>query len=112
MIPKKQVKSKNPADYRPISLTSCLGKLAERLVKNRLYKILEENNILAKQQSGFRNDRSTSDNLLFFTQKVSESINKSKKVCSIFFDISKAFDKVWHLGLIYKLRLLGTNLIF
>ncbi len=43
------------------------------------------------------------ENLLFFTQKISEALNKSKQVCGIFFDISKAFDKVWHKGLIFKL---------
>lgn len=42
MIPKKTLRSLDPNDYRPISITSCLGKLAERLVKQRLYK---ENNI-------------------------------------------------------------------
>ena len=36
-------------------------------------------------------------------QKISEALNKSKQVCGIFFDISKAFDKVWHKGLIFKL---------
>ncbi len=43
------------------------------------------------------------DNLVFFTQKISETLNREKKACGIFFDISKAFDKVWHNGLIYKL---------
>lgn len=103
MIPKGGCKSKDPEKYRPISLTSCLGKLVERLVKTRLYKFLEEGQVLAKQQSGFRNNKGSSDNLVFFTQKISETLNKKKKACGIFFDISKAFDKVWHNGLIYKL---------
>ena len=68
---------------------------------------LRKKNLLVKQQSGFRNKRGTSDNLFFFTQKVSESLCKGKKVCSIFFDISKAFDKVWHAGLLFKLDRLG-----
>ena len=78
MIPKKNLKSKDPNDYRPISLTSCLGKLAERLVKSRLYKELEEKKLIAIQQSGFRENRATADNLLFFTQKISESLNINK----------------------------------
>ena len=89
--------------YRPISLTSCLGKLIERLVKNRLNFFMELWNIIVKQQSGFQNNKGTADNLIFFTQKISESLNAKKKACGIFFDISKAFDKVWHNGLIYKL---------
>ena len=41
MIPKKGIKSFNPNDYRPISLTNNVGKLIERLVKNKIYKYLE-----------------------------------------------------------------------
>ena len=52
--------------------------------------------------------RGTSDNLLFMTQKIQECLNRKKKVCGIFFDISKNFDKVWHAGLIYKLIYLGV----
>lgn len=85
MIPKKSLRSHDPNDYRPISLTSCLGKLAERLIKQRLYKELEDKNVLVRQQSGFRDKRGTSDNLIFFTQKVSESLNKHRKALSIFF---------------------------
>ncbi len=74
MIPKKDGMCSDPEKFRPISLTSCLGKLVERLI-----------------------------NLLFFTQKISEALNKGKKACGVFFDISKAFDKVWHKSLIHKL---------
>ena len=59
--------------------------------------------MIVNQQTGFRNNKGASDNLLFFTQKVSEALNKGKKACGIFFDISKAFDKVWHKGLLFKL---------
>ena len=108
MIPKKDIQSNNYADYRPISLLSCVGKLAERVVKNRLYNFLEGKNLIIKEQSGFRNKRGTADNLLFMTQKIQECLNRGKKVCGIFYDISKAFDKVWHAGLIYKLIYLGV----
>jgi len=108
MIPKKDNDTSNPSNYRPISVTSCLGKLLERLVCLRLVTFLESNNIISKYQSGFRRHRSTKDNLLFLTQKICESFNRGKNVCAIFFDISKAFDKVWHLGIIYKLYLINT----
>ncbi len=72
-------------------------------MKSRMYKFCEDSGIIVPQQSGFRNNRGAADNLVFFTQKISETINKDKKGCGIFFDISKAFDKVWHNGLIYKL---------
>lgn len=96
LIPKKTGKSKNPKDYRPISVTSCLGKLAEKLIRTRLGKFLEDNDLIIKQQSGFRNLRQTKDNLLHIIQKTIESFNRKKKVCAVFFDIASAFDKVWH----------------
>ena len=74
MIPKKENKSSLPADYRPISLTSCIGKVVERVVKNRLYRFLESKNLIVKEQSGFRNKRGTADNLLFMSQKIRECI--------------------------------------
>ena len=108
MIPKKDIKSTNYADYRPISLLSCAGKVAEHVVKNILYDFLENSILIIKEQSGFRNKRGTTDNLLFMTQKIQECLNRKKKVCGIFFDISKAFNKVWHASLIYKLIYLGV----
>ena len=69
MIPKKENKSNVPSDYRPISLTSCVGKLAERVIKARLYKFLEEKNLIVKEQSGFRNHRGTMENLISMTKK-------------------------------------------
>ena len=110
MIPKKETKSSLPADYRPISLTSCIGKVVERVVKNRLYRFLESKNLIVKEQSGFRNKRGTADNLLFMSQKIRECILRERMVCGIYFDISKAFDKVWHDGLIYKMICLGVPL--
>ena len=103
MIPKKDGMCSDPEKFRPISLTSCIGKLVERLIKARLNYFLESISVISSKQSGFRNNKGAADNLLFFTQKISEALNRSKQVCGIFFDISKAFDKVWHKGLIFKL---------
>ena len=110
MIPKKISGSSNPDDYRGISLLSCVGKLAERVVRNRLYRFLESNKLIINEQSGFRNNRGTADNLVFMTQKIQERLGRKNgsKACGVFFDISKAFDKVWHAGLIYKLVYLGV----
>jgi hypothetical protein len=66
-------------------------------------EFLEKNNIIIKQQSGFRSERQTRDNIFSLTQKALESMNRGEKLCSIFFDIASAFDKVWHNGLIFKL---------
>ena len=103
MIPKKQVGSSNPKDYRPISLTCCLSKLCEKLILSRLTSFLDNNNLIIKQQSGFRKHRQTKDNILVLIQKITESFIRKKKVLGIFFDIQSAFDKVWHVGLIHKM---------
>jgi len=106
MIPKKKL-STNPTDFRPVSLTSCFGKLVERLVGLTINDFLKKKNFIIKQQSGFRQHRRTTDNLVFLTQKIKESFLKGKKILSVFFDISKAFDSVWHNGLIFKLFDIG-----
>lgn len=107
MIEKKESDSHNPLNYRPISLTNCMVKLVERLIQQRLNLFLEEKNIISIFQSGFRKKRQTTDNLLYFIQKVYEAFDSNDKICSIVFDIQKAFDKVWHKGLIYKLHKLN-----
>jgi len=103
MIPKKSDNKYDINNYRPISQTPCLAKLFERMISGRLKSFLKVNNILISCQSGFRQNRQTKDNIFQLTQKVSETFNRKKKLCCIFFDIAAAFDKVWHKGLIYKL---------
>jgi retron-type reverse transcriptase len=61
------------------------------------------NNIIVKQQSGFRAHRQIKDNIFNLCQKNLEAFNRKMKNCVIFFDITKAFDKIWHNGLLYKL---------
>jgi len=84
-------------------MNSCLSKLCEKLILTRIKNHLKINNIIIKQQSGFRQHRQTKDNLLFLIQKIQETLTRKKKVISFFFDISQAFDKIWHDGLIFKL---------
>ena len=84
-------------------MTSCLGKLYERCITKKLVDFLEANKLLSKNQSGFRRHRSTIDNLYFITQKVRETFIRGKNMLTIFFDIAKAFDKVWHDGLLFKM---------
>jgi hypothetical protein len=81
MIPKKNKNSSNPKEYRSISLTSCVAKLAERLMLSKTKQFMEKNNKIIKQQSGFRNKRQTHDNIFYLTQKATESINRKKNMC-------------------------------
>jgi hypothetical protein len=84
MIPKKQNNSSNPRDYRPISLTSCLAKVAERLMLTKIKEFLDKNKIIIKQQSGFRQKRQTKDNIFCLTQKAIETLNRGKKCAQSF----------------------------
>ena len=96
----------SPASFRPISLTSCVSKLFERIILSRLLFFLESNSILSPRQAGFRPGWSTLDQILYLSQSISDGFNKprpgSRKILSTI-DFSKAFDSVWHPALFHKL---------
>ena len=75
---------KNPSNYRPISLTSCLCKIMERIINTRLVWFLEKNNILTKYQSGFRKGRTTTDQLIRLESFIRDSFLKGNHVVCIF----------------------------
>ena len=103
----------DPGNYRPISVLSCLSKILEKIMYNRLYDYLTKNNILFKKQFGFQKNHSTEHALLELISEISESFENSKYTIGVFIDLSKAFDTVNHDILISKLRrygITGTNL--
>ena len=98
-------------NYRPISLLPCFGKIFEKIMFNKIYHFLLEENLLNPNQSGFRLADSCINQLLAITHEIFEAFdcNPSLEVRSDFLDISKAFDKVWHEGLLYKLKSMGIS---
>ena len=98
-------------NYRPISLLPICGKMFEKIIFNNLYSYLETNNLITKNQSGFRPGDSTTNQLLYLVNEIHEAFEnpKSLEVRAVFLDISKAFDKVWHDGLIFKLKQNGIS---
>nr|KAG5707272.1 hypothetical protein BaRGS_000046 [Batillaria attramentaria] len=103
-------KEKDPAkktSYRPISLLSCLSKTLERMINKRLMWHLESNNLITKEQTAFRKNRSTEDQLVYLAQSIENAFQEKKKVVATFIDLSKAFDKVWKDGLLLKLLTAG-----
>jgi len=90
-------------DFRPISLLSCLGKCFERIILNRLNDFEFDNKIFIKQQCGFRSQHSTVHQILRISEKVSFGFNENKSTGMALLDLRKAFDSVWHDGLIHKL---------
>ena len=107
MLFKNKGPSSDPKGYRPISITSVLFRLLEKIMGKRYTQFFKDNNILIAQQSGFRAHRQTKDNILLLCQKAIEAFNRGKKVVALFYDVEGAFDKVWHEGLIWKLAELG-----
>ena len=88
-------------NYRPITLFPIFGKIFEKIIFNRIYNFLSEEKLLNHNQSGFHPSDSCVNQLLSITHKIFEAFdcNPTLEVRSVFLDISKAFDKVWHEGM-------------
>ena len=96
-------------NYRPISLTCICCKLMEHIVTSHIMKHLESNNILYDLQHGFRHSRSCETQLLSFIQELQSSNNTNMQTDLIIMDFAKAFDKVPHRHLLYKLNHFGIT---
>ena len=96
-------------NYRPISLLPICGKILEKIIFDELYTFLNSNELITKNQSGFRPGDSTINQLLSITTDIFETFEDFDETRALFLDISKAFDKVWHEGLIHKLKRNGVS---
>ena len=99
----------NVENYRPVSLLSNVGKLMERVVFNHLYKHCMDNKILTPHNSGFKKGDSTINQLMHLIHNIYQSLDNDEDICAVFLDASRAFDRIWHDGLLYKLRHIGIN---
>ncbi|CAG4952044.1 unnamed protein product [Colias eurytheme] len=106
-VPKKGSRA-DPANYRPISITSIICKIMERLLNNRLLAYLETHDILSDRQYGFRKNRSTGDLLVHATHLWGQAIENYGEALAVSLDISKAFDRVWHASLLNRLPSYGV----
>ncbi|CAG2246831.1 unnamed protein product [Mytilus edulis] len=99
----------SPSCYRPISLTSVMCKITERIILKRLAAFIEGMQIIHINQEGFRKNHSTSNCLLRFIQNVIEIYNKGQTNLACLIDLEKAYDSIWREGLMVKLHKLGIQ---
>ena len=98
-------------NYRPISLLPIFAKVFEKIVFDNLYNHLVINHLITKNQSGFRPGDSGTNQLIYLVHEIFKNFDcvENLETRSIYLDMSKAFDKVWHDGLIYKLEKNGVT---
>ena len=101
----KQIKS----NYRPVALVSCLSKICEKVVYMKVYTFLVSIGFFYRFQSGFRSGDSTVMQLVYIVNKIYDCLDRGNEVRAVFLNISKAFDKVWHAGLLARMKNLGVG---
>ena len=94
----------DPSMYRPIALLPTLSKAAEAIIHNRLSAHFTENNIISERQAAYLKGDSTIQQLLYIINLIRKSWTKGCITQGIFLDVSAAFDKCWHKGLLAKLK--------
>ncbi len=94
-------------NYRPISLLETPGKLFEKIIKGRLNAYLNDSNIIKDRQHGFRPNKGTTTARALTYEAIANALSEKHQVLVVLHDVAKAFDKVWHSGLKYKLLQLG-----
>ena len=96
-------------NYGPASLLSVVSKVFEKLVNNRIVDYLEICGLFSDFQYGFWSSRSTKDLLTVVSDRITRGLNSSTVTRAVTLDISKAFDRVWHAGLLQKLKSYGIS---
>ena len=98
-------------NYRPVSLLPIFGKISKRLIYNSLFNYFLRNKLFIPSQSSFLPGDSCNVQLLLILHEIQTAFDESptRDVKDVFFDISEEFNKVWHDGLIFKLKTYGIE---
>lgn len=95
--------------YRPISLTSAVGKLLESIIRDKIVSYLESHSLIEDSQHGFCNKRSCLSNLLTFYNDIFLVYDVTKSLDVVYLVFQKVFNKVLHHKLLHKLKQLGID---
>lgn len=104
LIPKQGKDATMVTSYRPISLLPIISKIFEKLLLKKIMPIISERNIIPDYQFGFRQQHATIEQVHRIVSKVKQDLDNKRYCSAAFLDISQAFDKVWHEGLIQKIE--------
>ena len=96
-------------NYHPVSFLSVVSEVFEKLLNNRIFDHLEKFGLFSDFQYGFRSTRSTTDLLTVASDRIARALNRSGATQAVALDISKVFDRVWHAGLLHRLRSYGIS---
>ena len=99
----------NPDNYKGIALNSCISKLFTTLLNNRLTEVIENKNLLKRNQLGFRKGFRTADHMLTVKTLIDKYLSQNKKLYLCFVDFKKAYDTTWRIGLLSKLQSYGIS---
>ncbi|CAB0036920.1 unnamed protein product [Trichogramma brassicae] len=106
VIPKPGKDPTQVNSYRPISLLPVFSKIAERTIQTRLNQAIAANSLIPEHQFGFRSKHATAEQVNRLTTEIRASFENKTYCNAVFLDVSQAFDRVWHKGLIFKLKAL------
>lgn len=104
----KKGAKRDPANYRPVSLTSVCCKVFESILRDAIMTHLDTNNVISDNQHGFRSAKSCATNLVEFYDRITDALNKLPADV-VFLDMAKAFDKVPTRALLNKLKACGVT---
>lgn len=98
-----------PSGFRPISLLNCNAKILEKMVNRRLIWYLESKNKISKFQAGFRRNHSTNTNTSILESEIAITLFKRHRLTAVFFDIEKAYDRIWRRVILEEAKHKGIN---
>ena len=107
MIPKPQKPKDLATSYRPISLLNCLGKLFEKVIATRIQEFADDHDLINKWQRAYQPQKEANEHIHIINQYLMKARNTKRITALLLINSEKAFDAIWHNGLLKKLHQQG-----